>query len=109
MTIKEMISQLGLTLVAGGLERKATGGYVGDLLSFVMAHAKEGDVWITVQGHLTSLAVAVMVGISAIILAENVKPDEEVIERSNKEQIPLLISSKNSFELANSLKQCLKQ
>lgn len=109
MTVEELKKALNLSLIAGeaGLSREIKGGYVGDLLSFVMAHAKEEDVWVTVQGHMNTLAVAVMVGISAIILAEEVEIDEEVKKRANQEQIPVLGSKENSFALVHAIAKLL--
>ncbi len=33
---------------------RSCGGYVSDLLSDVMAHAQDGDVWITMQRHVNT-------------------------------------------------------
>ena len=53
MDIKELKEKLDLTLVCGDdLERKITGCYCGDLLSWVMSRAREGDVWLTVMGNV---------------------------------------------------------
>lgn len=109
MTVRELKMSLDLNVIAGeaGLSREIKGGYTGDLLSFVMAHAKEEDVWVTVQGHMNTLAVAVMVGISAIILAEEVEIDEEVKKRANQEQIPVLSSKEKSFTLVHAIADLL--
>lgn len=109
MTATDLKTALNLTLIAGeaGLSRIIKGGYTGDLLSFVMAHAKEEDVWITVQGHMNTLAVAVMVGISAIILAEGVEIDEEVKKKADEEQIPVFSSVEKSFTLAHTIANLL--
>lgn len=109
MTVGELKNALNLTLVAGeaGVTRSVKGGYTGDLLSFVIGHAKEEDVWVTVQGHMNALAVAVMVGISAIILAEGVEIDEAVKERANQEQIPVLLSEQDSFTLSYEISKLL--
>ena len=51
MTVKEMAAQYGWTLLAGGEgeDNQIDGCYVGDLLSWVMARAQSGNVWITVM------------------------------------------------------------
>lgn len=109
MNVRELKMALDLNVIAGesGLSREIKGGYTGDLLSFVMAHAKEEDVWVTVQGHMNTLAVAVMVGISAIILAEGVEIDEEVRSRADEEQIPVLSSKESSFALVHAIAHLL--
>ena len=48
MTAKEMAAACGWKLLAGGegQDNVADGCYVGDLLSWVMARAQSGNVWI---------------------------------------------------------------
>lgn len=110
MTVREMMENMGLKLLGGeeGLEEEIEGGYIGDLLSFVMAHAKAKEAWITVQGHMNSIAVGVMTGIGAIILAEGVEPNAETIEKANEEKIPLFTSEESSFKLACKLAALLE-
>lgn len=105
-----MMDKMELKLLGGeeGLDENIAGGYIGDLLSFVIAHAKAKEVWITVQGHMNSIAVGVMTGISAIILAEDVVPNEETIEKANEEKIPIFTSAQSSFELAGKLAKLLE-
>ena len=44
MTVKELCEKLELKiLVEGNLDREITGGYCGDLLSWVMGRAQGGD------------------------------------------------------------------
>ncbi len=109
MIVREMMEMMELKLLGGegGLDETISGGYVGDLLSFVMAHAKPKEVWITVQGHMNSIAVGVMTGIGAIILAEGVEPSIETIEKADEEKIPIFTSMKSSFELSSKLAQLL--
>lgn len=89
------------------LKQEVTGVYIGDLLSLVMTHAKEGQIWVTVQGHINSVAVAVMVGIPAIILVEGVQPSEEMKTKAKEVNIALLRSSLDSYSLAKQLAKWL--
>ena len=41
--------------------------YIGDLLSVVMAHGKEGTLWLTVQKHLNVVAVAQLLDFAGIV------------------------------------------
>ena len=102
LVVKDLIEKMQLKLIAGekGISNQVQGGYVGDLLSFVMSHAKEKEVWITIQGHINSVAVASLLELSAIILTENVEADEEMINKANQEAIPILSTNLNSFEVA---------
>ena len=80
-------------------EREVTGAYVGDLLSWVMGRAKEGDAWITIMSNLNIIAVASLADPSCIILSENVSPDDGVLERAEAQGVNLLKSRKNTFSV----------
>ncbi|MGM0612597.1 MAG: DRTGG domain-containing protein [Bacteroidota bacterium] len=105
MTIEEIKNKLDLSVLSGedGLSKTATGGYVSDLLSDVMGNAKEGQVWITLQTHKNIMAIASLKDIAAIIIVKDLEPSEETIEFSNKENIPLLSTSKSAFEITGQL------
>ncbi len=77
--------------------------YVSDLLSDVMANAKEGGLWITLQAHVNIVAVASMKNIIAVILVNGRRPDGETIEKAEAEGIALLGTDLNAFELAGTL------
>lgn len=100
-----MVVALNLNVVAGsgGMDKCIKHGYVGDLLSLVIAHGRAEGVWITVQGHINTIAVGMMLATSAIILSEDIKATDEMIQKANEENIPLLSTSKTSFEIAVAL------
>ena len=101
MTVSELSEKMGLeTLVPGDPTRRVTGGYTGDLLSWVMARANEGDAWITVMGSINSVAVAVLTEVACIILSEDSALDEDARVRAEKEGIAILRSSETAFRLA---------
>lgn len=111
MQIKELIEKLELQVFAGeaNLSQKITGGYCSDLLSDVMGNAEEGDVWITLQVHKNIIAVAALKEVSAILLVKGLKPQEDVLELSRQEGIPILGSSLSAFEIAGRLYQFLQE
>ncbi|MDD3654876.1 MAG: AraC family transcriptional regulator [Desulfotomaculaceae bacterium] len=82
---------------------EVAGCYCGDLLSYVMAHAKEGDVWLTSQTHQNIVAVAVLLNLPCIILVENKLPNEDTLSKAQREGIVLLGSSDNAFQLSGRL------
>lgn len=74
MNVKELSQELFLTpLSLPHPEKAVTGGYTGDLLSWVMSRAKEGDCWITIMSNLNVAAVAALTDVACVILAENVQ------------------------------------
>ena len=85
MTVKELREKLNLQYICNeGLaeEKEVTGCYCGDLLSWVMSKASEGDAWLTVMGNVTSIGVAVLTEVACIILTENAPADADAIKRA---------------------------
>lgn len=111
MTLQELRKHLGLELVTKDVSSKGRveGGYASDLLSWVMAHAKENDVWITIQSHQNIVAVASLLNLAAIIVAEGVKVDENTIKKADEENIPIFNSDKSSYELCGILYNLLSR
>lgn len=100
MTVKQLIEEMKLEIIAGdqNVDNVIKGGYTGDLLSFVMSHAKEGNLWVTIQGHINSIAVATLLGISAIVLTEGSVLTEDAHKKANDEGIPVLSTKLSSFD-----------
>ena len=84
-----------------------TDGYVSDMLSDVMGTAKEGQVWITIMRHMNAVAVASMTNIPCVVFAKGFKPDDAVVERAKQEEVCLVVSNKQVFELAGMLYKML--
>ena len=110
MEVKDLISALGLKIFGGekGIGNKITGGYVSDLLSDVMGNADSGQVRITLQTHKNVMAIASLKDLAAIVLINNNTPDEDTLEQSNNENIPMLGTSMSAFELTGKLYEILK-
>lgn len=105
MTVAELCKELSLEVIAGegGLESSISGGYISDLLSDVMANADPGDIWLTIQVHENTVAVAVLKELAAICLTGGRRPQEQTIAKAEAEGVPLLVSELNAFELAGRL------
>ena len=105
MKVIDLVEKLDLKVFTEGvdLNTEITGGYVSDLLSDVMGHAAEGNVWITLQNHLNVVAIASLKDLACVILVKGIEPSEEVLAKANSEQIPVLGSAGNTFELAGNI------
>ncbi len=103
MKVRDIVKAFNLKVLAEGEDREITGGYTSDLLSNVMAHAEEGNLWITVQRHMNIIAVAQLKKISAIIIANGGMPDSDVINKAKDEGIFLLQSNEGAFELSGKI------
>ncbi len=100
MTVKELCQKNGYeVLCMPDPDREVTGGYAGDLLSWVMGRATEGDAWITIMSNVNIIAVASLADPSCIILSEDVSPDAGVKERAEAQGINLLKTQKNTFSV----------
>jgi predicted transcriptional regulator len=110
MKIADIISALDLKIISGqnGLSNEIKGGYVSDLLSDVIGNAQEGQVWITLQTHQNIIAVASLKEISAIIIVKGSAPESDTIEKSNTENIPVLSTDADTFNIAGRLFELLK-
>nr|WP_319489094.1 hypothetical protein [uncultured Caproiciproducens sp.] len=105
MTVKELSQKLGLRVLAGkeGLNRQVTGGYTGDLLSWVMARLPEGAVWLTVMGNINAIAVASLKDAACIILTDSAPLDEAAFDKAQQLDFAVLLSEKNSYVLGAEL------
>ena len=102
MNLQQIIDQLNLTILTESHDFAGispTGGYSSDLLSCVMAGAKKGHLWITLQAHLNIVAVAALNDVAAIILTENAQPDAASIAKANQQGIVLLSTPRATYEV----------
>lgn len=103
MTVQNLIDDFSLEVLCGGADaaqKEVTGGYCGDLLSWVMSKAQEGDCWLTVMGNVNSIGVAVMTDVACILLTEKAAFDEDAKLRAEQNGVIVLRSSENAFDLA---------
>ena len=108
MTVKELCEKLELKiLVEGDLDREITGGYCGDLLSWVMGRAQGGDCWFTVMGNINAIAVSVLADCACIVLCENSTLDDDAKNRAEMQGVWVLSSEENAYTLANKLGKTL--
>ena len=104
--VKELSLDLRTTRADAG--REVTGCYISDLLSDVMAHAAEGDVWVTLQTHPNIAAVAVLRNLAGIIITNDRSPEAETLKKADEEGIPLAVSAQSTFEVGGILYQKLR-
>ncbi len=105
MKLAAIVERLDLGIRTGSdrLDTEVTGGYSSDLMSDVIAHSQEGDLWITLQAHQNIVAVASMTGLAGIILVNGREPEEETIAKAQAEGLPVMVSTLPTFELAGRL------
>lgn len=107
MTLKQIADKLNLKPLCAlaKLATEVSTGYVSDLLSDVMANAKAGDIWVTMQTHQNIVAVASLKEIAGIIIIGGREPERQTLLKAEGENIPLLLSELPAFEVVGRLYQ----
>lgn len=101
MTVENLAETLALTPIClPEPDREVTGGYAGDLLSWVMGRAKSGDAWLTIMTNQNILAVATLADTACVIIAEDSEIGEDLAGLAEKKGVNLLKSGKSVFDLA---------
>ena len=107
MKLKEIAERLGWELKTPQvpLETEVKTGYASDLLSDVLAHPIEGDIWVTRQTHLNIVAIAVMRELAGILLVSGAEPDADTVAKALEKSIPIFRTSVPTFEAVGRLYQ----
>jgi hypothetical protein len=106
MNLQQIVDELNLKVLTEARDFTGivpTGGYSSDLLSCVMAGAKKGYLWITLQAHLNIVAVAALNEVAAIIITENAQPDAASIAKANQQGVILLATPQSTYEINGKL------
>jgi len=105
--LQEIVDRLGLKPLSAfsKLSNPVAGGYVSDLLSDVVGHAKPGNLWVTLQVHPNIVAVASLKEMAGIILIGGREPEKATLAKAEEEKIPILTSELSAFELVGRLYQ----
>jgi hypothetical protein len=110
MTIKEISAALGAEIAQKEFDDdEVQGAYTSDLLSDVMAYAKEGGALITIQAHKNTVAVATLVNINCIIICNNRPLPEDMLEAAKDEGIAVLLTKENQFTVSGKLYEILRK
>jgi hypothetical protein len=114
MTISEAVTALDAELIQGELyggtleDTRLTGAYTSDLLSDVMANAKDGGALITIQAHKNTVAVATLVNISLIVVCNSRPIPEDMILAARDEGIAIIRTRESQFTVSGKLYEFMK-
>lgn len=112
MTVSTFAQRMDCSVLCASpaaLERKITGGYCGDLLSWVMSRAQAGDAWFTVMGNVNAVGVAALADVACIVLTENAALDATALERAEQNEVVILRSPANAYTLSAALARLLAE
>jgi ACT domain-containing protein len=109
MTIREIAAALGAEICQEEFEdADLAGAYTSDLLSDVMAHAKDGGALITIQAHKNTVAVATLVNISVVVICNSRPLPEDMLEAAKDEGIAVIRTKENQFTVSGKIWEMLK-
>ncbi len=105
MQVEAIVKELALDVILPGEGLTATveTGYASDLLSDVMGNAPGGCVWVTMQCHPNVVAVASLLGLTAVVLIGGIQPDEVTLEKARQAGVTLLGTTMTTFETVGRL------
>lgn len=110
MKVNNIIELLNLTVFnSGNADVNVVDGYTCDLLSDVMGNLNENSIWITLQTHRNVAAIASLKDAAAIILVKGLTPDENMLEAAKEEEIWVLGTPEEAFEISGKLYSLLNQ
>lgn len=107
MKVSELIEKMNLTVKTEGVDKEITGCYTGDLLSLAMSHVEGGNVWVTVQTNINTVAVATLTDAACIILPEGLSPDENAKIKADDEEVYILSSEKTAYEICGEISRLI--
>jgi len=109
LKIESVTSLDGISVkVKGDLQREVTGCYVSDLLSDVLANAREGNLWITRQTHPNVVAVVSVRGLSGVIVTAGRAIEPETIAKAEAENVTVLSAIGSTFEIVGKVYNLLR-
>ena len=104
MKLKQVIELLELSpvhLKDGDVEVASV--YCGDLLSDVLAHVQPDSLWLSIQGHVNVVAVAVLRDVACIVLVNGVAPDPQTVLKAQSQGVNICGSEETSAALCMKL------
>jgi len=97
MTISELSSRIGGTVVVDRPDAAIESAYTSDLLSDVMGHCGDASALITIQNHLNTIAVCTLAGIEAIVICHGRPVPDDMKAAAEREEIAIVVTSLSQF------------
>jgi len=104
MKINEVINALEPDVICKGDEtREISGVIAGDLLSFIIGEAQEGEILVTILVHINVCAVAVLKELPMLILTSGRTPSKELADKCLEENIAVVVVKESTYEICAKL------
>lgn len=79
--------------------------FASDLMSHVMGFAETGDCLVTVLNNINVLGVASLLDFTGVIFSHGVSVNEQIINKANELDIPILKTKLTTVEVITTLQQ----
>lgn len=109
MTTKELSAACGFAPAVEAETREIAGIFTGDLLSWAMGRAKEGDAWFTVMGNVNAVAVAALADCACIVLCHGAALEAVAKTRAEEQGINIFTTDLPEFEAGFALARAMKR
>jgi len=98
--ISELETKLNCKPLNQIYDKEADGAFISDMVSDVMAGAKAGSIWVTVQTHKNVVAAANLVDLAAIIIVRGKKVPEDTIQMADRAKLTLFATDEDTYQVA---------
>ena len=100
MKISELAAALNADVFQCDDDIDVSSAYTSDLLSDVIAHAKEGGALITIQAHKNTVAVASLANISVIVICNSRPLPDDMLAAAKEEGVAIIRTKENQFTVS---------
>lgn len=109
MTVNEIIPSISAKIICGEkfLDRIVETGFCCDMLSWVMSHLKEKQVWFTVLNSMNVIAVSSLTDCACVVLTHDVMLDADVLNRAIEKDVVILSTPLSTYEACISMAKIL--
>lgn len=84
----------------GELTKEISNPFCCDLLSIAMSKIPANSTWVTIMGNMNTIAVASLMDVSCIILAEGIELDDDSLKKAKEHEITIFYTEMPIFQAA---------
>lgn len=108
MTVQNLFDAKVFELVnEGELSKEIVSPFCCDLLSIAMSKISANSAWVTIMGNMNTIAVASLMEVSCIILAEGIVLDEDSLKKAKEQEITIFYTDMPIFQAALKIYQLI--
>ena len=107
MNTGDLPARCGFRPLVPGTDREIRGIFTGDLLSWAMGRAKEGDAWFTVMGNVNTVAVASLADCACVVLCHGAVLDDLARQRAEENGVLVFAADLPEFEAGLALAKAM--